>query len=278
MNKKQRVIFCSYSSIYSSLVLQHLLAAESIEVVAIVNSTRVLKKGYGHIKGAWEQLKLSGLHYSSTLFIATDMFSLLQPLSRLKSIAYLAKQNNIPILHTLDINEAAALAYLKPLKADFILAAHFNQRIESDVLALPKVACLNIHPGKLPNYRGVDPVFYALLDQQKTLSVTLHLMEENFDTGQIIAEQALELSSKHNHNNVLAYSACLFDQGAKLAVNTLSHGLSETKPQASGGRYDSWPSRAVVKRFLQQDHHLWQFSSFVNLLRGGFIKSCKFEQ
>ena len=45
--RKVSVIFCTYPSIYSDLVLERLLNASHIQVVAIIESTRVLKKqGY----------------------------------------------------------------------------------------------------------------------------------------------------------------------------------------------------------------------------------------
>ena len=84
MSNKQKIIFCTYSSIYSSKVLEQLIVDCDLELVAIVNSTRVLRPSFSHIKGAMYQLKTSGLRYSSYLFFITDFFKWIQPLLILK--------------------------------------------------------------------------------------------------------------------------------------------------------------------------------------------------
>ncbi len=43
MSAKKKVVFCTYSSIYSSKVLEQLIVDTDIDLVAIVNSTRVLR-------------------------------------------------------------------------------------------------------------------------------------------------------------------------------------------------------------------------------------------
>ena len=58
MSEKKKLIFCTYSSIYSSRVLKQLLADKDIEILAIINSTRVLSPQYGHLRGSIEQIRI----------------------------------------------------------------------------------------------------------------------------------------------------------------------------------------------------------------------------
>jgi len=82
ITKKQRVVFCTYSSIYSSQVLKRLLQSEAIEIVGIINSTRLLKPSFNGFTGSLKFIQKTGWHYSTYLFLVTDLFSLLQPVSR----------------------------------------------------------------------------------------------------------------------------------------------------------------------------------------------------
>jgi len=103
MSVKKKLIFCTYSSVYSSRVLNQLLADKDIEILAIINSTRVLSPQYGHLRGSIEQIRISGLRYSSYLFLVTEVFRVIQPLIQLfkrplKSVHAYAKQYGIPSL------------------------------------------------------------------------------------------------------------------------------------------------------------------------------------
>ncbi len=254
----KRLIFCTYSSLYSSLVLKKLLASEHIEIVAIVNSTRVISSKYGFIQGAVSQIQLSGWRYASYLFMVTDLFSWLRPS---KTVHGLAKKNEIPIIDTADINSTEALNFIQTKKPDFLLAAHFNQLIKTPLLNL---ACLNIHPSLLPAYKGVDPVFYALLDKNNTIGVTLHKMAKSFDTGQTVLQS--ECQAKPT-DSVFRCNCRLFDEGVKLAINYLSSdSLIRTNKSSQATAvendytndqsYDSWPSREKLSKFRQQGHSL----------------------
>ncbi len=54
-------------------------------------------------------------------------------------------------------------------------------------------ACLNIHCGALPAYRGAPPVFWELYRGEATVGVSIHLVEEALDSGAIVSERTLPL-------------------------------------------------------------------------------------
>lgn len=254
----KRIIFCTYSSLYSSIVLEQLIANGTVEVVAIINSTRVLNPKYGFIRGALKQIQLSGLRYASYLFMVTDLFRWLQPLLRLKkSVHGLAKQHDIPLLDTVDMNNLESINFIKQSQPDYLLGAHLNQLVKPAVLDLPDLECINIHPSILPSYKGVDPVFYALLNKEKEIGVTLHKMSEDFDSGKTLAQKTI---SADTNQSVCFYNCQLFEEGVKLAiewmgdetsVDTVANNTSSTTIS-----YDSWPSRVKVKQFKQAGNQL----------------------
>jgi len=62
------------------------------------------------------------------------------------------------------------------------------------VLGIGKTQCINIHPSLLPEYKGVDPVFFAMKDNSEEIGVSLHEMDEDFDSGRILLQSSIKIS------------------------------------------------------------------------------------
>ena len=280
MSSKTRLIFCTYSSVYSSIVLERLLSHPDIEVVAIVNSTRLFKPNYGHLRGAIKQIRTSGWRYATYLFLVTDGYRLVSHLPRLrntptKTVHQLAKENHIPVHETQDINNKSSLKFIKQHSADTLVAAHFNQLIKADILESDSLECLNIHPSLLPDYKGVDPVFYALCDQKSETGVTLHKMAEVFDTGETVSQTKVSLSLEDDLYNK---NCQLFNEGAKLLIDYLmlaqngqkggGCSFSPSSEMKSNQGYDSWPTKKKVAQFKQLGMKLINLKSLWGTLWG----------
>ncbi len=259
--KPVRVVFCTFSSIYSSLVLTTLLQADGIKVVAIINSTRLLKPSYNGFTGSLKFIQTTGWRYATYLFFITDLFKLLQPISSLKSIHSLAKKNNIPLLDTIDINCEKEIQFTADKSPDILLSAHFNQLFKESVLALPKLAAINIHPSLLPNYKGVDPVFYALLAEEGAVGVTAHLIDATFDTGKILKNRSF---ATHALNHVFSHNIQLFKAGGEIAIEAIQRVIDNKSgdQQEGKGSYDSWPNRSLVKKLRKKGIALIQLRDY----------------
>lgn len=297
--KNKKLIFCSYSCVYSSLVLNKVLEDKNINVVAIVNSSRILKPNYGALRGSLEQIRLSGWRYSTYLFLITDIFHWLQFVLKsrkqsLNTIHGIAKQHDIPIINSKDINDKESLAFVCKQDADVLLAAHFNQLVKPAILNIQGLECLNLHPSLLPAFKGVDPVFYALLQKKGGMGISLHKMAESFDTGAVLSQWEYSLQHRHGVNNNCLFSInCeLFSKGAELAVNwinkdsqdpysqilsstslaasssTTPSTAAETKSKSSD-QYDSWPSVEKIKEFSKLGNKLMCLAAYLSLIFSG---------
>ncbi len=245
--------------------MEQLIADNGIELLGVINSTRILSPRYGHIRGALKQLRTSGLRYSSYLFIVTDVFKWLQPIFAfkkwpLREIHGLAKQHRIPVFDTKDINHTDAVDFIKSLNPDVLLASHFNQLIKQPVLALDGLQCINIHPSLLPKYQGVDPVFFAMSDEQDTIGVTVHRMAETFDSGEILMQHAFALDKRES---LFSNNCFLFQEGVKNALMWIKTNKQQRLPAKSehlNERYDSWPTMKEVKVFKKSGNRFISLS------------------
>jgi methionyl-tRNA formyltransferase len=241
-----RVVFCTTPSVYSDAVLLELIRSPRITLVGIVHSTRILRKQGWALGDALQLIRKTGLRYAAYLWLVTSGYILLSSL-RPNLVRKYLRQQAVPLHATRDINNSASVSFIQSCAPDLLLSAHFNQLIGPELLALPPQGGLNIHPGRLPDFRGVEPVLHALAAGERQLGVSVHRLDTQFDAGRVLAATDLVVQPDES----LAMLSCrLFRAGAQLVLQQTAAdgGLPDGTPQQSGGRYDSWPSPELVGR------------------------------
>ena len=68
------------------------------------------------------------------------------------------------------------------------LCAGYRWLLPPEVLAIPTLGVVNSHPALLPRHRGPYPFAWAIREDDAELGLTLHLMDETFDTGPVLAQ------------------------------------------------------------------------------------------
>lgn len=81
---------------------------------------------------------------------------------------------------------------LMGLDVDLILSVMYDRIIGRDLIAGP-ARVLNLHLGKLPEYRGMRPINWALRNSESVAGVTLHEVDEGIDTGPIVAQSTFSI-------------------------------------------------------------------------------------
>ncbi len=261
--KKLRVVLCSYPGLFSALVQNIIHPSPGIELVGLVHSTRIFSASEKRLRSVVRLLNSSGFAYAVCQFLQTDGFNAAALIFAKK------KATAIPVLKTKNINDKNGREFLEALEPDVLLLANFNQKVSPFVINLPKFACLNIHPSLLPHYKGVDPVFAALNAGEHPLGVTLHHVAAAFDSGDVLAQDSLDVVAGRS---VFFHQFRLFELGARLAAETIRQmpKIMPSQPQAGGGGYDSWPSRRQVREFLAKGGRLMALNDYCSALKSVF--------
>jgi methionyl-tRNA formyltransferase len=77
--------------------------------------------------------------------------------------------------------------------ADWIVAYGYRRRIDKEILnGFPRRA-INLHISYLPWNRGADPNLWSFLEDTPK-GVTIHYLDGNIDTGDVIAQRTLNYS------------------------------------------------------------------------------------
>lgn len=118
-------------------------------------------------------------------------FNLVGVLTRLKSpVKQFALSHNIKVFTPEDKSELLALKKdLEKLQPDLAVVSDYGIIIPKEIFTIPHHQTLNIHFSKLPKYRGPSPVQYTILNGEKSAWITIILMDETMDTGDILWRQ-----------------------------------------------------------------------------------------
>jgi methionyl-tRNA formyltransferase len=86
----------------------------------------------------------------------------------------------------------------------------YNHLIPADQLT-PAHTWINFHPAPLPDYRGRNVAYHAIMNEEKEFGATLHYVDETFDTGDIIAKYTFPIDKGDTAGDIAAKArwACL---------------------------------------------------------------------
>ncbi len=156
-----------------------------------------------------------------------------------------AEQAGIPVRTPKTLRDPATQAELNAYGADAFVVVAYGRLLPPEVLSIPRLGVLNVHPSLLPEYRGPSPVQQAILDGAPETGVTVMLLDEGMDTGPVLSQRSVRLQGDET---APALMARLFEEGAQLLVETLDrHSRGNIKPQPQEG------ARATVTKLLSRE-------------------------
>lgn len=90
------------------------------------------------------------------------------------------------------LTEKNQLEIIPELSPDMVISCGFRHVVSEKFLGLPERGFINIHPAYLPYNRGANPNVWSIAEDTPA-GVTIHYMDENIDTGKIIARREVEV-------------------------------------------------------------------------------------
>ena len=182
---------------------------------------------------------------------------------RALNIVHLAWEQDIPAYELSKPSHPETLATLAQLQSDVALVACFTRIIPAALLALPRHGFLNLHPSRLPAYRGPEPIFWQLRDGVNPVGVTLHLMDEHLDAGDIVGQRAVTLPNGISRSQIDNLCAAAGADLMLTALDDLSAGTLPRQPQPTGGSYQPLPQPADFSLDIS-----WSAQRAFNFMRG----------
>ena len=86
--------------------------------------------------------------------------------------------------------------WIESLRADLVVLAGYMQLLSSAFVGRFRNRVVNVHPGLLPSFPGLDAIGQALAAGVETTGVTVHFVDEGVDTGPVIAQREVPIPSE----------------------------------------------------------------------------------
>jgi methionyl-tRNA formyltransferase len=118
---------------------------------------------------------------------------------------------------------------------DVLVVVAYGLILPPEVLAIPRLGCINIHASLLPRWRGAAPIQRAIMAGDATTGITIMQMDAGLDTGPILLAKPLRIEPAMD---ALALHDALAASGATLivrALDALAKGQLAAQPQPAAG-------------------------------------------
>lgn len=225
----------------------------ALEVLVLVH--RPPRRFKRLLKNQWRNLKRNGWRWIP--YQAAEIIDLLR--TRWRSVTWstearpgedfspaaLENHPRVSIKEFANIHSAESIDTLEAFGPDLgiALAAPI---LREPLFDMPKLGTINLHKGRVPDYRGMPPAFWELWNGEKSVGCTVHFVAAGLDTGDIIATNSIncsEFSTAHGMRLLLD------ELGIRMVcevVDQLAAGNAARRPQQGEGNTYRQPTLAQV--------------------------------
>jgi len=148
------------------------------------------------------------------------------------------------------------------IQPDFFIIAAYSKIIPKEILSIPRLGAIGVHPSLLPKHRGPTPIQTAILNGDKEFGTTLYLVDEQIDHGPIIAQRKLTKPKLFYHSRELENE--LAELGADLLIQYLGsptfqkllHNIKKVGLSAIEARPQNEAEATYTKKFTMKDAYI----------------------
>ena len=146
-----------------------------------------------------------------------------------------ALNHDLPVYQPGTLRDETVQSELAALRPDLMIVVAYGLLLPPQVLALPRLGCVNLHASLLPRWRGAAPVQRAILAGDRETGITLMQMDAGLDTGPALAETRCQINADDTGGSL---HDRLAELGARLLheqLDALLAGRLAPRPQAAEG-------------------------------------------
>jgi methionyl-tRNA formyltransferase len=124
---------------------------------------------------------------------------------------------------------------------DLVICLGFPWLMPQEALDVPKLGAINVHPSKLPLYRGPIPLPWAVRNGETEIALTVHRMEAEFDTGAILAQAPVPVDpAAWTFEEVIPHFQAALQQIIPRALERIAAGDEGEPQEGDPGVYAAW--------------------------------------
>ena len=169
-------------------------------------------------------------------------------------------------------NSIQGLGALAASEPELVVSIRYGCILGAEALSIPTQGVLNLHSGRLPEYRGVMATFRAMLANDTKLYSTLHWIDDAMiDTGRVISIQSHDRDPEQCY---LANIIGLYPAGCAAILEVFDAFEAghepNTRPPGQTGPYYSFPDQGSLEAFTKAGHQ-WANPKFLTALLSRYL-------
>jgi len=257
---RPRVTIVTNGNAFSNIALNQLFrnTLDQIDYQVIITNGLRRTKGNRWIE-AWNLFRRWGWKYTSYK-VATYILPAVRQIitGRSHFVTRTCKELKIPAITLRSVNTSLSRTQIESFGPDILLSYSCPYRISSKVLALPRIGCLNVHSSLLPEFAGVCTYVHVLAEGKSITGVTVHEMVAEFDAGQIVAQQEVEITPGISVCGLFAKQCSIAGVLLKEAISLCisMNCITGEKQDLSRRSYRGEPSSSDIKSLAARGHRL----------------------
>lgn len=273
-----RVLFLlSEYSLHNHIVLDYLVARPADE--AAILKVPMVVKGKSRLESAQRILPKASKRFIAAKtweFFVVFAITVLPKILRRGAVFYrlrrIARMLRLPYMVTDNVMSADSLEFIRDFAPDVIVSL-FHQILRKELLEIPAKGTVNLHPGLLPQFKGIQPYFWSLACGNERSGATIHFIDdEQIDTGRILAQASYRnrpgMSVQLNYFLTVGCLARLLPR----CIELIEQGNDGAVDQAEfgAGEYFGWPDAAAVDLLERRGHRIFALRDLIRILIGSY--------
>lgn len=127
---------------------------------------------------------------------------------------------NIPIYQPDRVKDEIFLETFREISPAIVVLVAFGQILPVEIIELPPLGCVNVHPSLLPKYRGAAPMNWTIIRGEEKTGVTIMRIDEGMDSGDILLQEETAIGDSETFDQ-------LHDRLSKMGANLLLRAVEE---------------------------------------------------
>ena len=246
-----RIVFLAMDDEFAGEMQKYLFERHPDWIVgSVISKCTIYKKS--ELEAALFIIRTSGIFYLYQMCRIKIIRKLFGSKNKEKPSS-LAKKYKIDTFYTKNINDNDSLKRIRVWRPDIVISTNFSHFVGKRAREIALIGTWNLHKSYLPKYRGMAPSFHALLNGEKSVGATLHVIDKGFDTGPIIKQVEVSVQEGDTVYNLNKRTS---EMGGKMLAELLDNVDSKsinpsTQPFGNWKTY-SYPTKGEIHEFRKK--------------------------
>jgi methionyl-tRNA formyltransferase len=142
-----------------------------------------------------------------------------------------AKKYGLQVFQPVDVNQREFLKQVHCFFPELIVLAGYGQIVKQEFIDIALFGCINLHGGKLPQYRGSSPMNWALINGDVEFTLSIIKVDSGVDTGDVLLERTFPISDNDTISDLHNLANSVFPEMVTEVVNIIQTGMERGRKQ-----------------------------------------------